>query len=281
MPPQVTATDALDGDQQAQVRALADATQRQVGEPPLSDQALTHLSGSGGRHVLVHDGARLIGYGQLYGTSLEMAGDEAAVSALLESLEPLPPGTEAWSHGKRSPVGAALEARGYTQVRRLHQLRRAVQPLPTEEPLPAGVVVRPFVVGTDEQAWLAVNAAAFAQFADQGSWTIDDLIAREREAWFDPAGFLLADRAATLLGFHWTKVHTPELGEVYVLGISPAAQGLGLGSALLQRGLAHLADRGCRTVLLYVDDDNPGAMHLYERAGFTRHDLDILWAPSR
>jgi mycothiol synthase len=278
MPPDVSAADMLDDEQQTHVRALADATQRQVGEPPLSDQALTHLSTSGARHLLVHEGARLTGYAQLYGTSLEMAGDETAVAALLETLEPLPAGTETWSHGKRSPVRVALEARGYRPVRRLHQLRSELRRSPAQRPLPSGVVVRPFVPGTDEQAWLAVNAAAFADFADQGSWTIDDLLARERESWFDPDGFLLADRDGTLLGFHWTKVHTAELGEVYVLGISPDAQGLGLGAALLERGLAYLAGRGCRTVQLYVDDANTGAMHLYEQAGFTRYDLDILWA---
>src|SRR5205807_8529636 len=116
------------------------------------------------------------------------------------------------------------------------------------------------------------------RFADQGSWTMADLLAREQEPWFDPAGILLADRDGTLLGFHWTKVHTADLGEVYILGISPDAQGLGLGAALLERGLAYLAGRGCRTVLLYVDDDNTAAMRLYEHNGFTRYDEDVLWA---
>jgi mycothiol synthase len=106
---------------------------------------------------------------------------------------------------------------------------------------------------------------------------MSDIKAREREEWFDPAGFLLAQRGTELLGFHWTKIHTPTLGEVYVLGISPAAQGMRLGSILLQRGLAHLAARGCTEVLLYVDDANAAALRLYERAGFTRYDEDVLW----
>jgi len=278
MPPRVSTADELDGDTQRQVRALADATQRQVGQPPLSDQALTHLSGTGVRHVLVHDDERLTGYAQLYDASLEIAGDAHAVSVLLEQLEPLPAGTETWSHGKRSPLRTELEQRGYRAVRKLHQLSRALQPLPPAPPLPPDVVVRTFIPGSDEDAWLAVNAAAFARFADQGSWTITYLLAREREPWFDPAGILLADRDGTLLGFHWTKMHSADLGEVYILGISPQAQGLGLGAALLQRGLAYLAGRGCSTVLLYVDEDNTGAMNLYERAGFERYDLDVLWA---
>jgi mycothiol synthase len=98
------------------------------------------------------------------------------------------------------------------------------------------------------------------------------------EPWFDPSGFLLADRAGELLGFHWTKVHGDGLGEVYVLGVAPSAQGLGLGDSLLVRGLRHLADRGCPAVLLYVDGDNPAALRLYGKVGFRSFDLDVQWA---
>jgi mycothiol synthase len=51
-----------------------------------------------------------------------------------------------------------------------------------------------------------------------------------------------------------------------------------LGAVLLQRGLAYLAGRGAREVLLYVDDSNAAAMRLYERAGFHRHDVDVQWS---
>src|SRR5437879_2959364 len=135
MPPRVSTTDTLDSDTRQQVRALADATREQVGQPPLSDQALTHLSAPGAQHVLAHDDGRLIGYAQRYDTSLELAGDTTAVAALLDALEPLPPATETWSHGTRSPVRAALERRGYRRVRTLHQLRRPLLPLAPEHPL--------------------------------------------------------------------------------------------------------------------------------------------------
>jgi mycothiol synthase len=97
------------------------------------------------------------------------------------------------------------------------------------------------------------------------------------EPWFDAADFLVAERAGELLGFHWTKVHPDGAGEVYVLGVSPNAQGLGLGRALLVRGLRLLAAHGCPVVLLYVDGDNDTAMRLYERDGFTEYDLDVQW----
>jgi mycothiol synthase len=123
-----------------------------------------------------------------------------------------------------------------------------------------------------------VNSAAFVDHPEQGAWTRSDLEAREREPWFDPSGFLMAWRDAELAGFHWTKVHSDGVGEVYVIAVAPSAQGTGLGAVLLLRGLALLQARGCTEVMLYVDGYNTGAMRLYERYGFAAYDLDIQWS---
>jgi mycothiol synthase len=78
-------------------------------------------------------------------------------------------------------------------------------------------------------------------------------------------------------------VHAPEdvgevpVGEIYVLGIDPDAQGLRLGRALTDLGLAHLRGRGLSDVLLYVEEDNAAAVRLYESRGFTRFSIDVSW----
>lgn len=241
--------------------------------------------------------ARLDGYAQVDGDVAEIADGGGASAVLLADIERLVAHPTVWSHGRRSPVAGAATTRGYVQTRVLNQLRRrltdqpgtlpelaktpelakAPEPELAEVPLPAGVRLRAFVPGQDEDAWLAVNAAAFAEHAEQGRWTRADLAAREREPWFDPAGFLLAVRDDTLLGFHWTKLHPAGMGEVYVLAVAPAAQGLRLGSALLNAGLAHLAERGATDVLLYVDDSNAAAMRMYRRHGFALFDVDMQY----
>ncbi|MFN2518478.1 MAG: mycothiol synthase [Jatrophihabitantaceae bacterium] len=278
MPLSIAFPPTLDSSARTDVHAVADAIEARDGEPPLSDQALTQLSSPDVVHVTARDGDSLAGYAQLDGACLEVAGDNAAVGALLDAVEARgDTDLRVWSHGRRSPVAAALRSRAYTQARVLHQLRRSLaEPLP-DVPVADGVTIRTFVPGQDEQAWLRVNLAAFATHAEQGRWTLANLAAREAEAWFDPAGFFLAQRGADLLGFHWTKIHADGVGEVYVLGIDPAAKGLRLGLALLVRGLEHLARQGCAEALLYVDDDNATAMGLYERLHFRSHDTDIQW----
>lgn len=182
-----------------------------------------------------------------------------------------------WAHGDLPAAAALAAAEGFDRARALFQLRR-----PAADPLPApkiadGVSLRAFRPGEDEDAWLRVNARAFADHPEQGAWTIEDVRDREAEDWFDPAGFFLAERAGRLAGFHWTKVHPGGIGEVYVVGVDPDAQGLGLGRALTLAGLHHLRDLGLDRLMLYVDESNTAAVRLYESLGFTRYAVDVMY----
>ena len=173
----------------------------------------------------------------------------------------------AWSHGDHPAAAALAKSHGFERVRELWVMRRSsTQPLPGLE-VPEGMTVRGY---RDEDAdeVIRVNAAAFAHHPEQGGMEAPNLAERMAEPWFDPAGLLVADDGARLLGFHWTKRHSAELGEVYVVGIDPAAQGRGLGKVLTLAGLHHLVDGGAREVLLYVESENAPAIAVYSGLGF-------------
>ena len=102
-----------------------------------------------------------------------------------------------------------------------------------------------------------------------------NLAERMAEPWFDPEGLLLAERDGRVIGFHWTKRHTERLGEVYVVGIDPSVQGIGLGRIVTIAGLEHLRAKGIEDVLLYVESDNAPAITIYrDRVGFTHAPRD-------
>ena len=190
-----------------------------------------------------------------------------------------------WAHGDLAAAAGLARVTGFERFRALWQMRRPL-PAPLDRPvLPPGRTLRTFVPGQDEDEWLSLNGRAFAKHPEQGGWSRHDLELREREPWFDPAGFFIAETGGHMAGFHWTKVHppgeqdpqSPGLGEVYVVGVDPAEQGSGLGRALTLAGLHHLRDLGVAEAMLYVDEDNVPAIRMYEALGFTRARTDAMY----
>ena len=190
-----------------------------------------------------------------------------------------------WTFGADVDSDALAAAAGLETQRELWQMRVPL-PLAGEPHWPDGIVVRAFVPGEDDGAWLAVNNAAFVADPDQGGWTPDILEGRIAEPWFDPAGFLIADDTTipggAIAGFCWTKVHPADpphepnaLGEIYVIGVDPGHQGLGLGRALVLAGLDHLhAVRKVDVGMLFVDATNAPAVGLYRALGFVTSRID-------
>jgi len=183
-----------------------------------------------------------------------------------------------WVHHATEAADRQALAMGFELARSLRQMRVTL-PLPGPPPRPpAGTHLRPFRVGADEEAWVAVNNRAFAGHPEQGGWDVATLRRRQSLPWFDPAGFLLAeDDDGRLLGSCWTKVHRdvdPPMGEIYVISVDPALHQHGLGRFLTVTGLAHLAGVGLRIGMLYVDDANRAALRLYSSLGFETHHVD-------
>ncbi len=220
--------------------------------------------------LVVHPAARRRGLGTALAGAVVSGHPEGVLSA--------------WSHGNHPAAAALAERFGLARVRDLWVMRKSLRGDVGDDTgpvkAPDGVVVRAFEPGHDEEAFLALNAEAFAGHPEQGKMTRADLDLRMAEPWFDPEGFFVAEArsgdAGELLGFHWTKVHPgePPHGEVYVVGVSPKAQGMGLGRLLTLTGLHHLEARGLVEVILYVESDNAPAIAVYSGLGFTHVDSD-------
>jgi mycothiol synthase len=290
---------ALTADQQRQIRELITAATEFDSVAPVGEQVLRELPHDRTGHLLVTGGGgeQALGYLNLSAESQDGSAMAELVvhpdarrtgigTAMIQAALSKTDGRNRfWAHGTLEAARATASALSLTTVRELVQMRRSLVGIAKPE-VPDGVLIRTYAGTADDSELLRVNNSAFATHPEQGGWTDADLAERRAEPWFDPEGLFLAfsEQTGALLGFHWTKVHPDEdgLGEVYVVGVDPAAQGGGLGGVLtavgteyLSRGLAGAA---APTVLLYVESDNTAALRTYRRLGFSQYSVDTAYA---
>jgi mycothiol synthase len=305
---QVSALTRLTENQTDEVMQLAFAAAAIDEMAPLSEHVLIHLHHGGDdadEHlVATSDSGKIIGYlhmdqtDAVSGSVVEVVvhpefrrngvGRALVESAISKSNDPR---MRLWAHGELTSAYTLAEKLGFAKTRELWQMRRSLfAPLPKATDA-AGITIRSFKVGEDETEWLSLNARVFADHPEQGRMSAQDLAVRMSEQWFDPAGFLVATQnqsgSEVMVGFHWTKVHGgagshghSEIGEIYVLGVSPDLRGTGLAKLLSIRGLEHLRSKGLPAAMLYVDADNTAAISLYEALGFAHWDTDVMFRKS-
>ena len=252
---------------------------------PLNEEARLQLGRPDALHWVARDGDTVVGYAQWQPANAtgqlvvhpdhRRSGHGTSLFAALLADVPEP---AVWAFGDLHGAQRFAASAGMVPGRGLHIMERELTDAVPRE-VPEGVRLRPFT-DADADAFLAVNAAAFADHPEQGHFSAADLANRQSEAWWDPAGLILAEDAEGVVGFHWTKRHDDVTGEVYVLGVHPRGGGRGLGGVLLDAGLAHLAAGGNSRVILYVDAGNAPAVALYERSGFRVVHTDTLYRPA-
>lgn len=301
----ITIAARVDEAERAGVLSIEQAATAADGVSPLDDQVRLDLqfsSGGGTLHLLARSGGsaraagEIVGYAHLARAGTQHAGSahlavhpahrrNGVGTALIERMaaEVAPGPLQVWAHGDEAAARFLSGRLGFRRVRDMWQMCKVLAgalPMPS---YPPGVRVRVFEVGRDDEAWVALNAAAFRDHPEQGKVSREDLRQRMEQPWFDPGGFFLAEREESLLGFHWTKVHAADAsrpertGEVYVVGVHPDARGLGLGKALTLTGLRHLQAEGLTEVMLYVEAENKPAIAVYERLGFRCVSVDVTY----
>jgi len=287
---------ALSAPQQHEVAELISVATEFDGVAPVGDQVLRELAHQRTLHLTAGDDAgRLIGYLNLTPDMAELVVHPghrrrgAGAALIRAALQRSGGHNRFWAHGTLPAAAATADALGLVPVRELMQMRRSLRDVPDAE-VGNDVRIRTYRGPEDDAELLRVNNAAFAWHPEQGGWTQSDIDERRAHHCFDAAGLFMAVDGDTgrLLGFHWTKVHgepADGLGEVYVVGVDPEAQGRGLGRLLTVVGMRGLAERltaaaapADPVVMLYVESDNTAAVRTYERLGFTVHSVDTAYA---
>lgn len=177
---------------------------------------------------------------------------------------------------------ALFAAAGYQEARWFHFMSRDLTAPKPDGPLPAGIRIAGY---SAEFSHLARQVRDEA-FGDQSgsiqttaeSW--QHLVDHER---FRPAFSFLAYRGDEPVGVliaceydAFRQATGRRECFIATVGVTRAARGQGIASALLGRSLAAAQADGCDIATLYAGTDTPtGALTLYEHLGFTRQRASV------
>ena len=298
--------DHLSDTQQSLVLELINRTTHHDGTPPIAEHILLHLRYGGDKadsHLLVENDNQIIGYAHLdqtdlvAGPSVELVVDPthqsqgigqqllgAAIKICGENLR-------LWVHGEQEAAHSLTASFNFEKIRTVLQMSKSltdIQPLPT---IDKEIIIRSFLSGIDNDAWLELNNKVFKDHPEQGGWQLSDLNHRLSEEWFDEKGFFIVEKNKQVIASTWTKVHGahshdhdgdashahPAIGEIYITAVDPAYAGLGIGKALTITALNYLKYQGLNDAMLYVDAENLAAIALYKSLGFTQFGKDVLY----
>ncbi|APT91961.1 hypothetical protein CPHO_02500 [Corynebacterium phocae] len=273
-----------------QVKKLLAEAAAADGYEPLSEQFVLGLTDSrlGHQHVVRKQQGRVIGLWAHDGQTAEMVVHpdhrRQGIGSALLAKTPVA-GAPVWAHGNIPAAQGFAHAHGLKEQRRLLVMKiagadlQAVAVRPETELEVADYAVSAAKFGRDavDHAWVAANNEAFSWHPEQGGWDTSRLHRAMEASWFDPEGVVMLWDGKKLAGFHWTKWHGGGLGEVYVVGLSNAYRGQGLGAPLLHAGLEHLHSKGATEVILYVEADNTPAVAAYEKLGFAVSEEHVLY----
>jgi mycothiol synthase len=177
---------------------------------------------------------------------------------------------------------ALFAAAGYQRARWFHFMSRDLTGAVPDGQLPEGTRIAGYTAGLSETA-RQVRDEAFRDHWGSAPTTAESwqhFVGHER---FRPAASFLAylrGKPAGVLIAHEYDAFRQATGrrECYIatVGVTKAARGRGIASALIRRSLAAAQADGCNIATLYVDAGSPtGALTAGEHMGFTRQRTSV------
>ena len=168
---------------------------------------------------------------------------------------------------------SAWESHGFEFLRRFYTMRLAISTTPAIRQI-HDLEIKAIDISNpnDVSIWHKIHEDSFSRhfgFAPRSLEKWRDLVLNE--VTIDPSGVFVAYKNGEPVGFcQCTDEYAEEnKGLISTLGVSQENQGLGIGEALLQMGIAYCYSKGYDLVELNVDTGNEtGALKLYEKVGF-------------
>jgi mycothiol synthase len=133
--------------------------------------------------------------------------------------------------------------------------------------------IRPFRKGFDEEAYVSLFNAAFSDYDDIRSITLEEMKKIEEAPSFSTDGMFIAEwngETAGMVSAYVDKQREELKGFIQWLAVLPKFRRKGIARKLLEKALKSLRDRGMGVAETWAQSDRKACVHIYESFGFKR-----------
>jgi mycothiol synthase len=131
--------------------------------------------------------------------------------------------------------------------------------------------IRPFRKGFDEAAYVSIYNAAFGDYDDIRSMTLEEMEKMEKSPSFSLEGMFIAEwngETAGMVSAFIDRFREEKKGFIQNLGVLPKFRRKGVAAKLLETALESLKKRGMKVAETWAQTDRQGCIHLFEKFGF-------------
>ena len=131
--------------------------------------------------------------------------------------------------------------------------------------------IRPFRKGFDEQVFVSIFNAAFGDYDDIRSMTLEEMKKMEESPSFNVDGMFIAEwngETAGMINAYVDKLREEEKGFIQWLGVLPKFRGKGIAKKLVEKSIESLKQRGMKVTETWAQTDREACVHIFESLGF-------------
>ena len=139
--------------------------------------------------------------------------------------------------------------------------------------------IRPFKKGFDEEVFISIFNAAFGDYDDIRSMTLEEMKKTEEAPSFNADGMFIAEwngETAGMINAYIDKLREEEKGFIQWLGVLPKFRGKGIAKKLVEKALESLKQRGMKVAETWAQTDREGCVHIFESFGFKQERVTSM-----
>ncbi len=131
--------------------------------------------------------------------------------------------------------------------------------------------IAPFKKGFDEEVFVRIHNAAFSDYDDIRSMTLEEMKKLEKYPYFDDSGMFIAEWNGQPIGIvdaYVDKMREEKKGFIQSLGVLPEFRRKRIATKLVEKAIQSLRQRDMKLIETWAQTDKIGCIRLFESFGF-------------